>query len=146
MCQQDVGRMISPMIVVRPPNRFLKKRANCKSATKRLEQTEPTIAREPFVFERKLEFSGSSGHRPQTYFLSRFVESTEFSSLVHKPSAFGLRKCATLPVIQEMTIDRGQMINSFVAKCCARPSEMPEFHRRLSLTSDFTLPKPNPQS
>ena len=108
VCQKDVGRMISPMIVVRPPNRFLKKTANCKSATKRLEQTEPTIACEPFVFEQKLEFSGSPWHRPQTYLLGTFVESTKFSIFVCQPSGFSVPEMCYVARDSGIVILRGQ--------------------------------------
>jgi hypothetical protein len=88
MCQKDVGWMKSTMIVIGPLNKCLKKSANCKTATKRLEQTEPTIAREPCVFEQKLKFSRSPGHPAQMYLKGTFVQSTEFSSLVRQPSGF----------------------------------------------------------
>jgi hypothetical protein len=76
------------MIVVRPSNRCLQKTANCKTATKRLKKTEPTISCEPCVFEQKLKFPGSLGHCAQTYLKRSFVQSTKCSFLCANHQGF----------------------------------------------------------
>ena len=85
--QKQVGRMIVPVIVIRPANRNLKEVTNCKCTAEGLKHTEAPKANKASFFEGEIKLSRALAHNSQTYPMGSFVRS---------PYCLGKTRCSSM--------------------------------------------------